>query len=127
MSELRFPKINSIMLSGRATRDAEIKTLANGTLNAKISMAFDRSYKKGNEWVNETSYIDVIAWSKLAENSGVIRKGDPLIIEGYLQVRDWKDNQNISHKQPEIIASRIHQLLKSETTPDAPQNGDVPF
>ncbi|HPR18820.1 MAG TPA: single-stranded DNA-binding protein, partial [Candidatus Cloacimonadota bacterium] len=117
MSELRFPKINSIMLSGRATRDAEIKTLANGTLNAKISMAFDRSYKKGNEWVNETSYIDVIAWSKLAENSGVIRKGDPLIIEGYLQVRDWKDNQNISHKQPEIIASRIHQLLKSETTP----------
>jgi single-strand DNA-binding protein len=63
-SELRFPKINTIIISGRLTRDVDLRYLPNGTPVAKLPIAFDRSYQKDGEWQQETSYIDIVVWSK---------------------------------------------------------------
>jgi single-strand DNA-binding protein len=60
MSELRFPKINMIVLSGRLTRDVDLRYIPSGTAVAKLSLAFDRSYQKNGEWQQETSYLDVV-------------------------------------------------------------------
>ena len=114
--ELKFPRINTVIISGRLTRDAELRYTPKGSPIAKLSIAFDRVWKnQGGEWQSESSFIDVVAWNKLAENSAEkLHKGSPVIVEGSLRTRTYvnKDNQNI--KIVEILANRISSLEKSD-------------
>lgn len=114
MSELRFPKINTIVLSGRLTRDIDLRYIPNGTAVAKLSIAFDRSYQKNGEWQQETSYIDVTVWSKRAEQCAeTLHKGSPVVIEGYLRTHSYTDSNNQNRKATEIVASKVSFLEKS--------------
>ncbi|MCK4957342.1 MAG: single-stranded DNA-binding protein, partial [Candidatus Cloacimonetes bacterium] len=84
--ELKFPRINSIMISGRVTRETELRYTTSGTAVTKLPIAFDRSYQRGNEWIQETSYIDVVVWDKLAERCAeYLDKGSAILVEGYLK------------------------------------------
>ena len=113
MSQLRFPRVNNVIITGRATKDIELKYIANGTAVAKISLAYDRSHKKGDEWVKETSYTDVVVWDKLAERCAEeVTKGSPVLIEGYLKTHSYKDKENNNRKVTEIIAHKVSFLEK---------------
>ena len=113
-SELRFPKINTIIISGRLTRDVDLRYLPNGTPVAKLPIAFDRSYQKDGEWQQETSYIDIVVWSKRGEQCAeYLHKGSPVLIEGYLKTRSYVDNNNQNRKITEITAQKISFLEKS--------------
>jgi len=137
--ELRLPRVNNIVLSGRITRDVELRYIPSGTAVAKLSLAFDRSFQKNGEWVNETSYIDVVVWSKRAEQCAEqIHKGSAIMVEGYLQTRSYVDKENNNRKVAEIVANRVHFLEKGQPAPDfggaplptsAPDitDDDVPF
>jgi len=116
MSELRLPKINSVVLSGRLTRDVELRFLKNdeGTPVAKLSLAFDRSYQKDGEWEKETSYIDIVVWNKRGERCAEhLHKGSPVLIEGYLKTRSYQDKDNNSRKITEIVAYKVNFLEKT--------------
>lgn len=114
-SELRFPKINTIIISGRLTRDVDLRYLPNGTPVAKLPIAFDRSYQKDGEWQQETSYIDIVVWSKRGEQCAeYLHKGSPVLLEGYLKTRSYVDNNNQNRKITEIVAQKISFLEKSD-------------
>lgn len=115
MTELRFPKLNTVILSGRLTRDVDLRYIPNGTAVAKLSLAFDRSYQKDGEWQQETSYIDVIVWSKRGEQCAEnLHKGSPVIVEGYLKTRSYTDSNNQNRKATEVVSSRISFLEKTD-------------
>ncbi len=109
--ELRFPRINNITLSGRLTRDVDLRYTPSGTPIAKLPIAFDRPVQKNGVWENETSYIDIIVWDQkatyCAEN---LMKGSAIIVEGRLQTRTYTNNEGRSIKIAEIVSSRIHFL-----------------
>ena len=118
MSDLRFPKINTIVLSGRLTRDVDLRYIPNGTPVAKLSLAFDRSYQKDGEWQQETSYIDIVVWSKRAEQCAeFLHKGSPIIVEGYLKTRTYVDKDNQNRKITEIVANKVNFLERAGTQP----------
>jgi len=131
MSQLRFPRVNNVIITGRATRDIELKYIGNGTAVAKISLAYDRSHKKGEEWVKETSYTDVVVWDKLAERCAEeVTKGSPVLIEGYLKTHSYKDKENNNRKVTEIIAHKVSFLEKVHSVEEPKSNvtnDDVPF
>jgi len=112
--ELNVPRINSIVLSGRLTRDVELRFTQGGTPVAKVAIAFNHSYKDASgEWHEEASYTDVVVWSKRGEQcSESLHKGDPVLVEGYLKTRKYTDKDGVSKKVTEIIAGRIHFLEK---------------
>ncbi len=113
--ELRLPRLNNIVLSGRLTRDVELRYIPSGTAVTKLSLAFDRSYQKSGEWVQETSYIDIVVWSKRAEQCAEqLHKGSAVIVDGYLQTRSYVDKENNNRKVAEIVANRVHFLEKGE-------------
>ena len=114
MSELRFPKINSVIISGRLTRDVDLRYIPNGTAVAKLSLAFDRSYQKNGEWQQETSYIDVVVWSKRGEQCAEsLHKGSPVLVEGHLRTRSYVDSNNQNRKITEVVANKISFLEKT--------------
>ncbi len=119
-SELRFPRLNYLVLSGRLTRDVDLRYTPTGTPVAKLSLAFDRNYQKGGEWLQETSYLDVVVWSKRGEQCAeYLRKGSAVIIEGYIKTRSYVDRENQNRKVTEIVANKVSFLEKSSYPSDS--------
>ncbi len=120
MTELRFPRVNTVILSGRLTREVELRYTPSGTPVAKLSIAFDRAYKdKSGEWQQEASYLDIVVWSKRAEQCAQeLHKGSPILVEGYLKTRSYVDKDNNNRKITEIVAQRVNFLEKS-SSPDS--------
>ncbi|HCX72489.1 MAG TPA: single-stranded DNA-binding protein [Candidatus Cloacimonas sp.] len=112
--ELRLPRVNTVILSGRLTRDIELRYTQSGTPVTKLPIAFDRNYKDASgEWQSETSFIDVVVWSKIAERCAqYLHKGSAVLIEGYLQTRTFVDRDNQNRKVVEVVASRVNFLEK---------------
>jgi single-strand DNA-binding protein len=114
--KLNFPRINSLLLSGRLTRDVELRYTTTGTPVATLPIAFDRAYKGQNgEWQNETSFINVIVWQQTAEQcSSALKKGSPILVEGYLRTRSYTDSTGQNRKITEIVGRRIHFLERED-------------
>ncbi len=120
--KLRMPNVNIVTISGRITRDLELRYLNSGTQVVTLPMAFSRNYRdKQGQWQQETSYLDVVVWSTMAERCAQnLKKGDPVLVEGSLRTRSFtaKDGKNV--KVTEIQASRVHFLEKDD-------NGGAPY
>ena len=111
--ELRFPHVNSMIISGRLTRDVELRYLQNGTAVAKLSLAFNRNFQKNGEWQQETGYIDVVVWSKRGEQCAeYLHKGSPVLVEGYLKTHSYVDKNEQTRKVVEIVSTKVSFLEK---------------
>ncbi len=126
--DIKFPRLNSVIISGHLTRDVELRHTAKGTSVAKIGMAFNRVYKtaEGN-WNEEASFLDISAWGKQAELcSERLHKGSPVIVEGYLKTSFYNDRDNQQRKSVEIVANKFHFLEKTESTYDDSSRAEAP-
>ena len=102
--------INRVILIGRLTRDAELKTLSNGQAVSKFSIAVDRRKKNGDRWEDEANFFDIVLWGRQAESlHPYLVKGKMIGVDGELRQDRWQqDGQNRS--KVEVIANNI-QLL----------------
>lgn len=135
--KLNMPRINNVIISGRLTRDIDLRYTANGTPVATIGLASDRRYKDAdNNWQDETTFLRVVAWSQLAERAAEnLKKGSPVLIEGRLQSRQWQDKNDNQRTTIEIVASRIQSLEREvseeveegETPETQEEEDDIPF
>lgn len=119
--------LNSVILIGNLTRDVgadekDFGYTANGSARANISIAVNRSVKKGEQWEDEVSFFDVTVWGKTAENlKPYFVKGQKVAIRGYLKQDRWeKDGQKFSRVG--IVAE--HVQLVGEKKADS--NGGNP-
>jgi len=102
-----------MIISGRLTRDVELRYLPNGTPVAKLSLAFNRNYQKNGEWQQETGYIDVVVWSKRGEQCAeYLHKGSPVLVEGYLKTHSYVDKNEQNRKVTEIVSTKVSFLEK---------------
>ena len=84
--------LNRVLLMGNLTRDVEVKFTANNTAVANIGLALNRRYRSGDEYKEETTFVDCEAWGKTAETMGkYLSKGRPVFIEGRLKLDEWQD------------------------------------
>ena len=90
--------INNVALVGRLTRDAELKYTNSGTAVCKISLAVNRSVKRGENWEDEASFFDVTVWGRRGEAlAQYLQKGTRIAVAGSLQQDRWeKDGQKFS-------------------------------
>lgn len=85
--------LNKIILMGRLTRDPELRRTGSGTAVTSFALAVDRDFK-GQGGEKETDFIDIVAWRSTAEFvSKYFTKGRMAVVEGRLQIRDWKDTK----------------------------------
>jgi len=102
--------INHVVLVGRLTRDAELKSIASGQAVCKFSIAVNRSKKNGEQWEDEPNFFDVVLWGRRGEAlHQYLNKGKTVAVDGELRQDRWQqDGQNRS--KVEIVANNI-QLL----------------
>lgn len=111
--------INSVVLVGRLTRDAETKQVGAGTV-CKFSIAVNRRRKNGDNWEDEANFFDVVLWNREGL-SQYLTKGKMIAVDGELRQDRWQqDGQNRS--KVEIVANNV-QLLGGAERKEAEQSG----
>lgn len=100
--------LNKIIISGRLTRDPELRQTTMGTSVCSFSVAVDRDYAQP-DGSRETDFIDVVAWKGTGEFvSKWFCKGDAIIVSGRLQIRDWTDRDGNKRRSAEVVAENIY-------------------
>jgi single-strand DNA-binding protein len=120
VTELKLPEINRLVLAGRLTRDPDRRYGPDGTAITRFDLAFHRHYRTRAGQVGESSgFVTINTSQRLAEVCGeYLKKGSPVLVEGRLQMREWKAPQGESRNRLEVQADMVHFL---ERKPDAEQ------
>jgi len=115
MAELKLPRLNRVYLVGRMTKDPEVRQTKTGKSVLNARMAVNHPYRDGEgNWQEEVTYIDVVAWQRLAERCGEnLRKGSPVLVEGRLRTRSWESDKGENRSVIEVTADRVQFLDKS--------------
>lgn len=97
---------NKSILIGRLTADPELKVTPQGTSVTSFKIAVDRPYSKGDK---KTDFLSIVAWQKSAEFvTKYFKKGNQILIEGSIQVRDYTDKDGNKRYITEIVAERVN-------------------
>jgi single-strand DNA-binding protein len=100
--------VNKVLLTGRLTRDPEMRSLASGKNVSTFTVASNEFIGAGKE---KSEYHSVVAWDRLAEIAGrYLGKGQQVAIEGRLQTRSWDDDKGARHWKTEVVASHVEML-----------------
>jgi single-strand DNA-binding protein len=102
--------MNRVLLTGRLTRDPELRTTATGKSVATFSLA-THQFVGGKEL---SEFHSIVAWDRLAETCGkYLGKGQQVAVEGRIATRSWDDDKSIRHWKTEIVASSVEMLSRA--------------
>ena len=111
--------MNSIVLMGRLTKDADIRSTQSGKVVASFTLAVDRPYTQNGK--KEADFIACQIWGKSAEVLGKsVHKGQRVLLEGRLQIRQYTDKNGNKRTAAEVVADRFEFIERKEQT--APQS-----
>ena len=137
--------LNRIILSGRLTRDPELRRTQSGIPVASFSLAVNRDFKDKATRETPVDFIDIVAWRHTGEfAANYFAKGSMAVVEGRLQIRDWTDREGGRRRTAEVVASNIYfggsakkksapaPAANTDATPpasefDADADGELPF
>lgn len=120
MAELKMPEINSVVIAGNLTKDPIFRQTTTGTPVVNFTIACNRRFRdSNNEWQEDVCYVGVVAWNKLAESCrDNLHKSSAVLVDGELQSRTWKLQDNTTRTVVEIKARRIQFLNKRRRNDD---------
>jgi single-strand DNA-binding protein len=100
--------VNKVLLTGRLTRDPELRALASGSNVTTFAVATNEYRGNGKE---RAEYHNVVVWDRLAQVCGqYLGKGQQVAIEGRLQTRQWEDDRGARHWKTEVVATSVEML-----------------
>ena len=105
---------NRVILVGNLTRDPELRYIPSGTAVSEIGLAVNDRVKRNDQWVDETTFVDITLWGRTAEVANeYLSKGAPVLIEGRLKLDTWeKDGQKRSKLR--VVGERMQMLGSRE-------------
>ena len=104
--------LNQCNFIGRLGRDVETRFTASGSAVANFSIACGDDYKdKSGSKVEQTNWINVVIFGKLAEIAGkYLSKGSQCFIGGKQVTRKWQDKDGNDRYTTEIVANDMQML-----------------
>ena len=111
--------MNKVMLTGRLTKDPELRYTTSGTPLCRFNLAVSRMSTDG-----EADFVPCTAWGKTAENlAQYMRKGGLLAVEGRIQVSTFEQDGK-RRWDVHVVAGRIEFMgskRQDETHEEAQQ------
>jgi single-strand DNA-binding protein len=106
---------NTVTVVGNLTRDPELRFTAGGHALTNFGIAVNRRWQNRitNEWEEDTSFFNVVAWRELAENiAESLTKGARVMVTGRLEQRSWETPEGEKRSSVEIAADDIGPSLR---------------
>lgn len=107
--------VNRVIILGNLGQDPDVRTMPNGDMVTKISVATSESWidKNTNERKTQTEWHAIVFYRRQAEVAGeYLRKGSKVYVEGRLKTRKWQ-NQNGQDRYTTEIQGDVLQMLDS--------------
>jgi single-strand DNA-binding protein len=106
-----------VFVAGYVAREPKFRKTHNGHSYTSLRVGYTprRMDRDSGEWSDGgTSFVTVFCWRGLADNVATcVRKGDPVLIKGKLQVRPFTDKDGAARVAVEVEASSIgHDLAR---------------
>ena len=100
--------MNKVLLTGRLTRDPEMRSLSSGKAVTQFSIATNEYIGQGKE---KAEFHNIVTWDRLAQTCGeFLGKGQQVAVEGRLQTRSWDDDRGQRHWKTEVVANHVEML-----------------
>ena len=97
--------LNHVIEMGRICTDLTVRYTQSQKPVTSFRIAVDDGYGEKKK----TYFISCVAWER---NSGLLtnhfNKGDPIIVEGKLTMREWTDKQGSKRTEAEVVADNIY-------------------
>lgn len=105
--------INRVVLTGRLTRDPELRSFPSGTAVCSMRIAFNTRKKDQatGEWGEKPNFVDVSVWGRQGELAAqYLAKGRAVALDGRLEWREFQDQQGNNRQAIEVVADNIEFL-----------------
>ena len=110
---------NKVILIGNLTADPELKQTQGGLSVCSFNIAVNRRFK-GENGQQDVDFISIVAWRQQAEFvTRYFKKGQPILICGQLQTRNWTDKQNNKRIAVEVVADEVSFVGNKESSAEA--------
>lgn len=103
--------MNKILLIGRMTKDPDYKKIEEiDKERCNFTLAVNRRIKN-SKGINETDFVPIIVWGKLAENvARFMKKGSLVSVIGRLQIRSYDDKDGNKKYVTEVVGEEVQFL-----------------
>jgi single-strand DNA-binding protein len=113
--------VNKVILVGRLTRDAEVRTFASGSKVANFGFCVNNRKKDDSTgtWSDDPVYLECSAFGKTADLvDQYLKKGSQAYLEGHLKLETWADKTSGEKRSKlKIVVDHVQFL-------DARRGGD---
>ena len=101
---------NRVVWVGNLTRDVDLRYTPSQTAVTDIGLAVNDRVKRNNEWVDETTFVDVTLWGRQAEVANeYLSKGAPVLIEGRLKLDTW-EQEGQKRSKLRVVGEKMQML-----------------
>ena len=129
--------MNTVQILGNLTKDPEVRFTKTGRAVATFTVAATNTYidTATNETKEQTAFVNVVAWGKLGESVGNLRKGNRCFVEGRLQTRSYETQDGQKRYVTEVVANFVGTSLMNDDASASNfdsfetdnSNGNIPF
>lgn len=134
--------LNKTLIQGRLVADPEMRIIGEDVHVVTVRIAVDRDRVNKETGEREADFFDVVAWRGTCDFLvKYFAKGDPIVVDGRLQSRNWTDKDGNKRTSIEIVADNLYfsgpkkvssgQDAETQTTKQNPpaqqDDGELPF
>ncbi|TWK08615.1 Single-stranded DNA-binding protein A [Bacillus licheniformis] len=99
--------INAAILTGRLTKDVDLRYTSNGVATASFTLAVNRNFTNQNG-ERDADFINCVAWRKTAETmANHLRKGSLIGIDGRIRTRNYDNAQGQKVFVTEVVVNNF--------------------
>lgn len=100
--------LNKTFFFGRATRDAEVKSVGESQVAVMRLVSNRRIKKRSGEYEEKATFVDVETWGQRAEFAGQnVKKGVPVFVVGRLESDEWTTAEGQRRSKLKIYANEL--------------------
>jgi single-strand binding protein len=128
--------MNTVQILGNLARDPEVRYTQSGKAVATFTVAASNTYLDSEGQTKEqTAFVNCVAWGKLGESVGNLRKGNRAFVEGRLQTRSYETQDGQKRYVTEVVANFVGTSLMNgdagtsnfDSFENANQDENIPF
>ena len=117
--------INSVILTGRLTKNIDLRQTSTGKAMTYFTLAVNRVFKN-EQGVSDADFVTCVAFGKQAENMArYLTQGSLIGVEGRISTRNFQGNDGKTVYVTEIVASSITFLESKKQQGNTNQYGQT--
>lgn len=117
---------NQVTLTGRATRDTEIKYSEGGMAYGTVSFVCTTVEKRGDKYEEKPMYLDVKVFGKTAEIAAeYVTKGKAILVSGELVLDMW-EKDGVKHSKHILKCNTLNLLGSAPQASESESNTEKP-